>query len=264
MDDDTNLDDSDSDASFEDCVMNFHDKEYCDEIQSAINYVPEQPTRYADVGLVHGMTNDNGELTTGTELLKEELKEHTRLINLPCTTDEDRNRFDWGMHLVYHETQEDQQQPIVYHDSSLNCYWSEFTTALRTMMDSQLRIRQLSIANIQLTKVVLDMLGKALRDKDLRHLTLRKNALSESDEIDSVSSQIKAIPLLETFHFCGNRISDLKTANHLLGTFMKHRNLHTIHFTHCPVNMDYLYSELFVYFSLFLLMTCNRSRTIRI
>ena len=119
----------------------------------------------------------------------------------------------------------------VDHDDVLLPLWQAFTDAVH---DSPVTCLDLHISNIELSGVVLDMLHRALAEKEVRKLELRNVNFGRKGILFSAKT-MDGNPTLELLHLGDNPINDLDATERLFSSIKMHPTLETVSLDGCNI-----------------------------
>lgn len=124
---------------------------------------------------------------------------------------------------------------IVGHHDVLLPHWRELANAIQ-IYDSCNGAVVLTIMNVELQPVVLDMLALALKSKEIKTLELRDNGFDNEDSrvgIDFAVEVMKTSPSLKVFEWVENNMNSMNDMKHLLGAITSHPSLKHIALNGC-------------------------------
>lgn len=108
------------------------------------------------------------------------------------------------------------QTEILHHDDRLLPHWKEFATALRLYQNPDAKWFGVSIENVQLTSLVLNLLTPAVKEKHITSFYIGFNELLNVREgIEFVVHVMQTNKQLKSITWEGNEIDSLEDAQYL-------------------------------------------------
>jgi len=161
---------------------------------------------------------------------EEYIKEMTSLISYikECTCalrSGEADSIDYGL---------GQQQlvgALLQHDDILLPHWEEFANALQLYQFTD-SIPELSIANVQLSSSVIDLLAPALKGKPFTELLLVNNDLQDKG-IEFVAGYMQSNLQMKALYLWNNQLGNMKHATTMLEAVIDHPSITKVHLENC-------------------------------
>ena len=120
---------------------------------------------------------------------------------------------------------------MLHHDDVLLPHWEEFANALQL---HNVNISKLSIANIQLTSQVLDLLAPALKGKAFTGFLFERNGFANNNEgAKFITECIKQNNELDRFDWVNNHIDNTKDAMLFVDAIVNHPSIDSVRIESC-------------------------------
>ena len=120
------------------------------------------------------------------------------------------------------------------HDDLLLPHWIELANAMQLYQEKNPFAFKLSIANIQLTNPVIDLLKPVLKQKSIEYINLQNNSFVNGREgIELAVEVMESNDGIQTFFWTRNSINSMEDARYLVEAVNIHPAINTVRLENC-------------------------------